>query len=238
MALDQRKRQKKLAKMKAKRRAKLAAQRRVQQETGLSTAASLQLELAVRAPIHECLVPENLFEMGIGNLVVSRRLGSGDLAASVFLVDVFCLGVKDAFFRVISRDEYEDFIDQASQHGPMNFMEPSCIRKLIEGAIAYARDLGFNPHKDYQLAKKMLEGIDAQACSMTFEFGKDGKPFFMSGPNETPARSRQIIETLTKRCGPDGFHYMVGLGGWMDDDEIDDEDEAFEEEDEEDEEGK
>jgi hypothetical protein len=43
-------------------------------------------------------------------------------------------------------------------------------------------------------------------------FGKDGKPFFMSGPYDTPARCRRIIDTLTRRCGPEGFHYTVAVG--------------------------
>ena len=44
-----------------------------------------------------------------------------------------------------------------------------------------------------------------------FEFGKDGKPFYVSGPNETRADSERIIATLTRKLGPGGFHYMVGM---------------------------
>jgi len=35
----------------------------------------------------------------------------------------------------------------------------------------------------------------------------------MSGPNDSQAQSRQIVETLNRRCGPDGFHYVVALDG-------------------------
>lgn len=34
---------------------------------------------------------------------------------------------------------------------------------------------------------------------------------FISGPNDSLERSRQIISTLQHSCGPDGFHYMVAV---------------------------
>jgi hypothetical protein len=42
-----------------------------------------------------------------------------------------------------------------------------------------------------------------------FEFGKDGKPFFVAGPHDTPERCRQILATLTHTCGQDQFHFML-----------------------------
>jgi hypothetical protein len=90
-------------------------------------------------------------------------------------------------------------------------IEPAYARKLVEDAVVYARDLGFEPHEDYRVARKVLQDIDATVCKEQFTFGKDGKPFFMSGPNDSQQRSRQIMETLERRCGPDGYHYMIGL---------------------------
>lgn len=40
--------------------------------------------------------------------------------------------------------------------------------------------------------------------------GKEGKPFYISGPHETQADSERIIATLTRKLGPDGFHYVLG----------------------------
>ena len=73
--------------------------------------------------------------------------------------------------------------------------------------------LGFPPHPDYQRARRIYGDIEATACLEHFVFGKNGKPFFMSGPSDTPARCRKIFDTLTKRCGPDGFHFVVAGGG-------------------------
>ena len=164
------------------------------------------------APIHECLIPDSLFDIGIGNVIVSRKMPNGFIGAAFFLVDVFCLGIKDAFYDVLSPAEYDHRLS-GLQHETFRALHPTCARKLVEGAEAYARDLGFNPHPDYQLARRIFGDLDATVCPTHYVFGKDGKPFFMSGPSDTPARCRKILDTLTRRCGPEGFHYLVAGGG-------------------------
>src|SRR5262245_5923292 len=102
MALDQRRRQKKLAKQRAKRKAKAAAQKPYQ-SSGSSQGrmmATLEFDLASSAPIYECYVADDIFDQeenrGIGQVIVSR-LSGGQVAAGIFMIDAFCLGVKDAF---------------------------------------------------------------------------------------------------------------------------------------------
>ena len=127
-------------------------------------------------------------------------------------MDVFCLGIKDAFYSRLSPAEYAQRLAHL-QHETFKPIQPACARKLVEEAEAYARDLGFPPHPDYQRARRIYGDIEATACLEHFVFGKNGKPFFMSGPSDTPARCRKIFDTLTKRCGPDGFHFVVAGGG-------------------------
>jgi hypothetical protein len=66
-----------------------------------------------------------------------------------------------------------------------------------------------NPHRDYTFTKRIFGSIDSAACSKEFTFGKDGKPLYMAGPDDTEADSRRIIEILTKKLGPEGFHYAL-----------------------------
>ena len=93
----------------------------------------------------------------------------------------------------------------------MRPIEPACAVKLIETAAAYARDLGLNPSRDYAFAKRIFGGIDPAACSREYSFGKDGKPLYVAGPDETEADSQRIMDILTKKLGPDGFHYMTPI---------------------------
>jgi hypothetical protein len=210
MVLDARKRQQKLAKKAAKRKAVVATKKSLVEVGGFAAHGRQALPPA-SAPIHECLIPDSLFDIGIGNVIVSRTLPNGSIGAAFFLVDVFCLGIKDAFYEVLSPAEYDDRVSSLQQE-TFRAIPPACVRKLIEGAEAYASDLGFTPHPAYQRAKQIFGDLDATACPTRYVFGRDGKPFFMSGPYDTPARCRHIIDTLTRRCGPEGFHYTVVAG--------------------------
>ncbi len=205
MAVDPRKRQKQLEKKAARRKAVQSARKAA--HAGGTWPSTKQLAVAGNSPIYECLVPERLFEVGIGNVIVSRKLPNGDIGASFFLIDAYCLGVKSAFFQVMSATEYSRKKGRLGEVEKLGRVDPSCARKLVESSEAYAKQIGFDPHPDYRLARKIFGDIDAAICPTDFTFGKDGMPFFMSGPNDTPAKCKKIMDTLSRRFGPDGFHF-------------------------------
>jgi len=210
MAIDEKRRQKKLARKATKRRAVLA-KRKASSQAGNLLAHGGQITVAASSPIYECLIPNVLFDMGIGNIVISRKMPNGNIGAGFSLVDIYCLGVKNCFFTVLTQREYNDKVGSLRQSEGLERWDPSCAVKLIEDAVSFARDLGFNPHRDYQMAKKIFGHIDPDECPREFEFGKHGKPYYVSGPNETRADSARIMDTLNRRFGPDGFHYMVAM---------------------------
>jgi hypothetical protein len=206
MPVSERQRQKKLQQKKRKRQQIAQAARRA--VTGTSGPAAY-----ANLPIHECLVPGALFDLGIGDVLFTRRLPGNQVAASLFLVDVFCLGVKNAMFVCLDEAVYErqikaNIINNPAQGG-LHPAEPACIRALVEGAVAYAADLGFSPHRDYRDAGKLFGRVDAASCSSRFEYGNDGKPFYVRGPRESISRAREIVEQLHRRCGADRYHYVI-----------------------------
>jgi hypothetical protein len=208
MTLSERKRQKKLEKNKKKRQ--------LMKKTGHTdfgargTAASY-----AKYPIYECLVPSELFETGLGMIIATRQPPTGEIAVSAFVVDVFCLGVKNAFFKVASEDAYHNTIKPrlVVTHEGQHFgnTHPSCVRKLIEGAVDYAGDLGFSPHPDYRNAKAIFGDIEAGACPVKYVFGQEGMPMYIQGPNESITQAKKIVDQLAKRCGAGNYHYLVVL---------------------------
>lgn len=162
------------------------------------------------APVHECLRATELEKDGIGYVVIARRLPEGLVSASVFLVDVFCLGVKNAFLQVFSDHEYAEIKTQFSGKMALRTCTAPHARKLLEGAVAYARQLGFEPCGDYYKAAVIFGDIDPTECADTFVFGKDGKPCYVRGPSEDPIRANRTVEQLRRRCGPDGFTFIIG----------------------------
>lgn len=154
----------------------------------------------------------NLFEIGKGHLVIARYKSEGRVEAGVFLLDVTCLGVKDAFFRQFSAAEFTKFLDDVfSGYSEAPPLERSAAwgRKLVEDAVEYARRLGFAPHPDYKQGAKVMGGINPKECSETFAFGSGGKPLYVAGPYDGAAKRERIMRTLTKKLGPQGFHFIM-----------------------------
>ncbi|GAB4254084.1 MULTISPECIES: hypothetical protein [Deferrisoma] len=203
MARDEKRRQKALQKKAAKRKAKKAPR--------AGTGGGRKPSVPADAPVHECLVPEELFEQGLGNVVVARRLPDGHIAAGVFLVDVYCLGVKGAFLARYTLEEYRHHMDHLAEIHRLRSEDPAAVRKLVEGAVAYARDLGIEPHPDYRDARRVFAGIDADACEREFTYGKDGKPFYVASPRDSALRRKKILQLLERRCGPGGYDYVLPL---------------------------
>ncbi|MFO0967400.1 MAG: hypothetical protein U0793_17715 [Gemmataceae bacterium] len=203
MATDPRKRQKKLAKKVAKRKEK---HHLLIREKCLGLAE--RLAAASRHPILHAGIASTLWNQGIGQAYLSRELPNGSIAFATFLIDRYCLGVKNAHADIVGRFSYEsDFLPRVKD---AETAAPAKVRKLVEDAVEYARKLGFAPHPDYHKAKAIFGDIDPAACDETFEFGKDGKPLFINGPYDTPDRCRQIISTLERSRGRDGYHFVVG----------------------------
>ena len=52
------------------------------------------------APVVDCLINDEFEERGLASVFIGRRSASGELAFAVFLVDTYCMGVKDCFGEV------------------------------------------------------------------------------------------------------------------------------------------
>jgi hypothetical protein len=65
---------------------------------------------------------------------------------------------------------------------------------------------------DYDVARQIFGDVQATDCPTHFEYGHDGKPFYISGPHETAAQVRNIMEHLERRLGPGNFDYLVLAG--------------------------
>jgi hypothetical protein len=153
-----------------------------------------------------------LFRTGLGQVVVFRNRPNGLCEAGVFLVDVFCLGIKNGFYQQVSISESDALLKKIYQDQAYQPISPACARKLVEDAIAYARNLGLAPHPDAKKAARVLGGINAGDCQERFTFGQEGKPLYIQGPHDSPSFVSQVMIALRNRCGKDGFHYILSAG--------------------------
>jgi len=200
MAGSQSQRLRRIAEKASRRKAIVAAKRKAE-ELMMSGRDPRQIADASQAPVRRCVMSEGLFDFGIGLVILARTLPSGQVGASFFLVDAWCLGVKDAFFRVMSRMTFEQQIAELCQEQELVEVDPSVARKALHDAAAFAGSYGLAPCKGFAGAEALFG--DIPLATETFTFGKDGKPFYVSGPNDSPARIQQVMDALgIGRCRP------------------------------------
>lgn len=210
MAKNERRRQQSLARKAAKRK-------KSGKHHALQSTSHGSVRVAARWPLYECLISRGWQEPGeLVQILIARSSPADGIAAAGFLVDLGCLGVKDALSHLFSTTrEYEQFRQTYSGLQPMMNTDLDLAAKVIQEGIAYADRLGFKPHRDYHDAAALLTGAHPEACSTPIPLGLDGKPFFISGPHDNVPR---ITAQLDRAVGPGNANFLIGLN---DDDEGD-----------------
>jgi hypothetical protein len=122
-----------------------------------------------------------------------------------FLIDSFCLGVTDVFFRAMDGHELEMMLDRIDEIDALRSIDPASARKLLRDVAAWAKSSGFNPHADFAVVEKLFGDVDASASSTEFEFGYEGKALYIPGPKETVEDVHDRLEIVRESGG----HYLV-----------------------------
>ena len=159
-------------------------------------------------PVEACYLNTDWKEQGLACIVATRSQHNGRAMAGVFLVDIFCLGVKNAFCNEgCTKRQIEDellpryYLNEEPMRIGINY-----AKEIIYGAVDYARSLGFEPHPDFDLSRHVL-GTEEFSRTRGVQFGGPrGKPLFIAGPDDdVPA----VLRKLREKLGEDGFEYIT-----------------------------
>ena len=145
---------------------------------------------------------------GLAGMMVARADRSSRVTVCGWLVDVFCLGVKDTLGpQTISTSAlFEHSRRFFSAFGtPPRTVPVELAQTLLHGAVAYARSFGFEPHPDFAATLPYL-GAAPETCPI--RFGRHGVPFSISGPSDNP---RQVIAAPDATAGAGNYEYIAGL---------------------------
>lgn len=179
------------------------------------------IQKARTLPLYHCLVNHDWEESGLCNLIVARKHTNGNITAGMYLVDLKCLGVKNAaYWFNIYEHEYLDIIFQAKKSMELIEIGYVLAHNMVYAGIEFAADYGFSPHKDFKVAQFILEEDTEEIELIEIECGMDGKPAYIRGPLDSDARERQILAQLEKVAGP-GNYLFYGEEDLEEDDEED-----------------
>jgi hypothetical protein len=184
---------------KAQRRKQVVAQKR--RAEALEASLPARVLRAADAPIQHCFLTKSVFDLGIGTLVLARGASPHRVALSSFLIDVFCLGIKDVMFESVDNDFFEMYMDATDTGSPMVAVDPGYARKLLRDLAVWSKSIGFAPHRDFAVVERIFGDVSADASDGVFQFGRDGKPVYIPGPNDTADLIRRRLEQLQKHLG-------------------------------------
>jgi len=139
---------------------------------------------------------------GVALALVARPERRDAVSVCGYLVDTFCLGVKNVIGPTrLRRRDLSSFVrtyfiafPSPPIHAPIELAQ-----HLVLGAVAYAESLGFSPHTDFEAVRGHL-GVLTDPCMI--RFGRNGRPLYVAGPYED---HRTVIAALRRKLGPGGF---------------------------------
>ncbi len=165
---------------------------------------------ARKLPFHECLIQDNWEATKFTPVIISRKKANGYIIAATYIVDMQCLGVKDTFFGYnLSPTNYRETVKEMGRGMNVNFIsiEPTLVHNIIYGAVEFAEDCGFEPHKDFtSTTEYLLDPVESIDYIEVAFGGAEGKPYFFAGPYDD---SSKIMATLIKTVGEGNFNYTI-----------------------------
>lgn len=152
---------------------------------------------------------ENDPDAGLAVIVLARNAGFNRLDVCTYLVDFWCLGVKDTSGpRRMTPTDFKDFVEYAYQPFEQQIAEIplELAQAIVLGSIEYAKGLGFEPHRDFAKTRSLLGSWNGQPV---LPFGRNGKPFYINGPYDDPMK---VLRTLRTHVGEGNFDFAIGEG--------------------------
>jgi hypothetical protein len=121
---------------------------------------------------------------GLVTVMVARPDQRSRSRVCVYLVDTFCLGVKNVMGPQTVSDNALHKLRRTVFAGYDKLAVPAPLelaQHLVFGAVEFARELGFEPHPDFAAAADHL-GAWSRRCPI--QFGYKGSPFYIQGPHD------------------------------------------------------
>lgn len=221
-------------KQKLKRKQKRTSQRRAE---GLSPYSKLKNAGEMEA----CYINEDWAESKIASILALRKLPGGGHAFGAFLVDLACLGLKDAWGRIdITMSEFRETIERSRGRCPVVPVAPKKAWELVAGGIRWAQENEFRLPPRYERWISVLGDAKDIASADVSVFGTENGLVYV-GPLED-LRKRLLGCSVEEFLAREDVHYISPVGpveriddyGDLDADDLDedelDEDELDEDE--------
>ena len=196
----------------------MAKKKQTQQSQQLSPENYIR-QKARNLPVFECMINEDWEVSKMASVSVARVHTNRNITVGFYLVDLNCLGVKDAHFLFnVSESEYRNTISKISRLKLIS-ISYELAHNIIYDGLEFAKELGFNPHKDFSVARYILEEDTDEVELIEIECGENGKPLYVKSEWQSELESNRIIAQLDRSVGKGNYNYIIPFKSEMDEDE-------------------
>lgn len=180
-----------------------------QQQPALSPYRFMR-EKARTLSLGKCYIaPPDWQDSGMAHVIVTRVRPSGNMVMATFLVDTFCLGVKDAgYHENITPSDLEAYMNKYKNGMEVKEISYDEAHNIIYGAMAFAEEGGIKPAKEFDPAGYILEEDTDDIPLIEYDFGKNGKHFLTVSPDR---KEMPYYHILKKNLG-DNFEFVMPYG--------------------------
>ena len=201
---NQHKKQQRALQKRSKRKQKLS---RKQAQTPVGINPRRLLRMARQMPIEGAWVQQGWQEQGIARVLLARSQPNENILFGEYIIDYFCTGIKDSSYasNINSETFFNEVIPRLYSGTPPLDIEESLAHEMIWDAVEYAEKLGFDPHRNFSESRRILEPADALPRGGAVEFGYQGQPLYIPGPDDNQVG---IVRRLIESVGLGNFYYL------------------------------
>ena len=131
-------------------------------------------------PIDKCYLNTNWQVTGISDIIVTRKHSNGNYTIGQYRVDTLGIGLQNTVGRFNEKEEFlnliiDDLRSDVTEDNIYLEVDYALVHNIIYGAIAFAEERSFKPHKEFSYTQYILEEDDENIELMDIEFGVDGQ---------------------------------------------------------------
>ena len=170
--------------------------------SNISIPTTVEAQIRTRArnlPIDTCFLSKDWEKSQEANIIITRKHTNGNLTAGIFRVDLKLRGIMECTYRF---NETQLWLDDILKRYPNlhEECEYNLAHNIIYAAWTFAKDYGFEPHKNFKTAQFILEEDTDDIPLIEIPLGKNGIPVLEIPFGEECQRE---IAILKKTAGAD-----------------------------------
>lgn len=150
-------------------------------------------------PLFECNINKDWIYSKLAQIIIARKHTNGNVTFAAYLVDLFCKGVYDTFFKFnVPEADYKAYLKEVREELELVPYSYETLHNIIYGAVEFAEELGIHPHPQFDVTKYLLLEDTDDVPLLDIQFGYKGKPVVVIYDDDKKPEELNILKSRLK----------------------------------------